>query len=274
MNLERDLEKAYNVIYGNCSHHFDRIYARTNENLTDTLGKFDFNDKNVFSVLASSDQLLKAYCLGARNVDTFDINQLAEYYYYLRKWEYIYDDCLYPFGKSNDQLLELLHNVIPKYEEELIALKFWKILACSARDFNLLSSCRLFNYHSVDYRFDFDELSKIRETFEKQKLSFQKCDIFKPLPASVKSKYDIVIMSNILEYCNGHSGLVVCRDNLSELLKPGGKAICTRFSFERFDSFEKSVIKRDFRIREGNRNIGDIIHQHDSPYFVLEKKKN
>ena len=63
----------------------------------------DIRDKNVMTVLASSDQLFTFNSLGAKEVDAFDHNILTIYYYYLRKWSIKYNDQLYPeFVMEND----------------------------------------------------------------------------------------------------------------------------------------------------------------------------
>ena len=48
-----------------------KMHQSTNENLTAILGQIDFEDKEVLSVLSSSDQMMSSYYLGAKNVDTF-----------------------------------------------------------------------------------------------------------------------------------------------------------------------------------------------------------
>ena len=63
-----------------------KMYSQTNEDLDALFCNFDFNNKEVLSVLASSDQMLNCYYMGAKNVDTFDKNERAAYYYYFRKW--------------------------------------------------------------------------------------------------------------------------------------------------------------------------------------------
>ena len=51
-----------------------KMHKTTNENLTAILGQFDFEGKEVLSVLSSSDQMMSSYYLGAKEVDTFDNN--------------------------------------------------------------------------------------------------------------------------------------------------------------------------------------------------------
>ena len=66
-----------------------KLYYQANENLVDFLD-VDFASKDVFSVLASSDQVLTARYLDAHKVDAFDFNRLTLNYFYLRIWSLQY----------------------------------------------------------------------------------------------------------------------------------------------------------------------------------------
>ena len=87
-----------------------KLYRNTNENLTSLLTNYDFLNKKVLTVLSSSDQLFSCYYLGASNVDTFDINILTYYYFFLRKWSILYGSIIIP--KNNQELLKVIryHN--------------------------------------------------------------------------------------------------------------------------------------------------------------------
>ena len=63
-----------------------KIFSQTNENLDALFKNFDFKNKEVLSVLGSSDQMLASYYYGAKSVETFDRNLYAAYYTYFRKW--------------------------------------------------------------------------------------------------------------------------------------------------------------------------------------------
>ena len=60
-----------------------KMYKGTNENLTKIFRRYDFKDKDVLSVLSSSDQMMSSYYLGASNVDTFDRNFTPYLFFYL-----------------------------------------------------------------------------------------------------------------------------------------------------------------------------------------------
>ena len=54
--------------------------------------------------------------------------------------------------------------------------------------------------------------------------SFEVMDIFEPLERD--KQYDIIILSNILEYC-GIDKFEACRDNLLRLLRDDGTILCS-----------------------------------------------
>ena len=96
------------------SPEYGKIFYKCNEDLVDYLGEIDFAGKEVFSVLASSDQVFTAQYKKAKKVDAFDKNRIALYYYYLRLWSIRYRDEFYPrILDNNSWLKSLLKEVKP-----------------------------------------------------------------------------------------------------------------------------------------------------------------
>lgn len=80
----KDAIYCLNIINGfiDGRRNFGKIYRNTNENLSKIFSNYNFENKNVLSVLASGDQVFSSYYLGANNVDTFDSNILTYYYFF------------------------------------------------------------------------------------------------------------------------------------------------------------------------------------------------
>ena len=201
---------------------YTKIYYQANENLIDYLD-VDFSDKRVFSVLASSDQVLTARYLDAKNVDSFDFNRLTLYYYYLRIWSIKYANSLYPQVLNNNQwLINLLKLVKPNSKEEKEALFFF---------------IKHIKYHTDISRLFFDiDAQPIGKTiytkpeelidYIDQPLNFHHIDLFKPF--ELPSTYDILLISNILEWARGDkTKLQIAHDNISRLLSTDGTIICS-----------------------------------------------
>ena len=109
------------------------IYKGTNEDLTSLFNEYDVKDKDVLTVLASSDQALSCYYKGAKTIDTFDRSYVTLYYYYLRKWLILYKNQLYPSykflsftGDGDKELYDLVCSIKPNELREDEAKVFWK----------------------------------------------------------------------------------------------------------------------------------------------------
>ena len=117
-----DLKGAKQLInedYGSLGYH--KVYYSSNEYLPQLFNQFSIKDKDVFTVVGSGDQVLYSYYKGARSVDTYDINILTKYYYYLRKW------CLeetkeFYLSAKDDALIKAIKK---HYDENEFAAKLW-----------------------------------------------------------------------------------------------------------------------------------------------------
>ena len=99
----------------------EKIYFETNEDLDKIFKDIDFSDKDVLSVLASSDQLFKLNSLDTKSIETFDKNKLTYYYYYFRVWTIKYMKKLYPTALiiGDDYWIDTLLSLVnPETEEE------------------------------------------------------------------------------------------------------------------------------------------------------------
>ena len=203
--------------------NYSKVYFRTNENLDYISSLVDFKDKDVLTVLASSDQLFLANSKGARVVDCFDKNKLSLYYYYLRKWTIEYMNSIYPYeilDNNYDWIRSLIHKVNPKSEEESLALRYWKSHIKDETDFS-----RLF--------YDDDTIGKNSISINDIKgisnldINFKNIDLFNKVNSN--NKYDIIMISNIIEWARGDKDkLITIRDNLDKLLNNDGIVIHTR----------------------------------------------
>ena len=80
--IKSDLNYIFNDKKGDT---FAYLYSRTNEDLKSLFEIVDVRDKNILSVLSSSDYLFSALFKEAGNIETFDINSITYRYYFLRK---------------------------------------------------------------------------------------------------------------------------------------------------------------------------------------------
>ena len=225
---------------------YSKMYYKTNENLVDLYLDLDFEDKSVLSVVSSSDQIFTPMLLGAREVDGFDKNRLTKYYYYLRKWVIKYNKEVYPMDMvqgNKDYLIKLLEKVRVSSEEEAEAYKFWRLL--HNHDTNIEN---LFTEDDRNIgKTLFDDNIHYLEELNLGQLNFYDYNFFDDLDGS--KKYDIIMMSNILETSRNSLGkLVVARNNLNRLLKSDGIVICSHLIHQAtgMNGLELEVFDKDF----------------------------
>lgn len=226
--VEKMALQAYNLSQIQHRDFLYYLYDRTNENLTEFFKiyqSFIYN-KDVLSVLASSDQLLSCKLLKCRSVDAFDRVYISLYYYYLRKWLILHNNSFYPsykfFYDGDKELYELILSINPESRDEEEAQLFWK----KYMEYN--------NYKTDDYLFciavcdqpkPFDRKINIVKTFFDNPLRFYCFDIFSKVP--INKRYDVIILSNMLEYHKNNEQLIMARDNIESLLKDDGLVLCS-----------------------------------------------
>ncbi len=222
-----DVDRACAVTAGVEYDYYSKIYYSSNEYLDELFQHFSVKDKDVLTVLGSSDQLFHAYHHGAYKVDTFDINCLTKYYHYLRRWRILYENHYYlpdNIFRSHRSLEKLLRKVKCRDEEESEAVLFWKEFLSRMNP----SKCSdLYCYIKPSNKIQ--RLKTIREQLTKQDFTFYNFNLFDTV--SCNRKYDVIITSNVLEYGQNSLRLVKGRDNLNKLLRRGGQVVCSHFIF-------------------------------------------
>ncbi len=197
---------------------FERIYSFSNENLVDLFQYFDVKDKECLSVLGSSDQVFDLFLHGAKRVDSFDMNSLAIYYFYLKKAAieagFSRDDFINFF---NDRDEFMVHNSAFSYSDFLKlkpflhgdALKFWDVIFSKSSKYinlryHLFSREKLskemlpttVGYLSEDGYMELQKnISKIDTRFYSQNLL--------DLAPVLEQSYDFMYLSNIIQYADG-----------------------------------------------------------------------
>lgn len=203
------------------------IYKGTNENLKDIFNRYNVKDKDVLTVLASSDQALSFFYSGAKTIDTFDRSYLTLYYYYLRKWLILFKNEFYPSykflsftGHGDIDLYRLVCNIKPNSEKEEEAKIFWK----KFMEFNQYRANFLFEDRYCEEEKPYTSINQIKAFYNKE-ITFNMFDISDRVNSN--KKYDIIYLSNMLEYKEIEDNRNTVRLNIENLLKDNGIAICT-----------------------------------------------
>ena len=252
--INEDASGSLEVRFGD----YSRVYYSSNEYLRNLFNNFSVCGKKVLCVAGSGDQAFECISRGASSVDVFDINKLSKYYFYLRIWGMKYFDSYYPsideLFNSHDWIKKVLKKVdlSSVTENEKEAFYFWS-LYINEQLYDILNR-KLFYLSRKPHVNTIEDVSRLNKLLEGREISFIHGDICSG-SVPVDKKYDLIIMSNILEYCKGDK-LVLrrTRDNLHRLLNDGGQVVCSRLlqydheagSYVEEDVFEEMFSKEEF----------------------------
>lgn len=196
------------IITGEKLKKDERIYTFTNENISSYRKIFDFEEKDVLSVIGSGDQYFASLLYGAESVDIFDFN-LITIYYFILKFEAIkilsYDDFMEFFIKSELKkisIYERLRSVLPRdvrefFDSKLIfgdGLYYKKIDGIDITDMNVYTG-RVIPY------FEKNEYYRLKRILKE--ISYPRFYLtnLKELYKFLDKKYDIMLFSNIRNWC-------------------------------------------------------------------------
>lgn len=234
-------------------------YYKVNEDLETLYNISMFEGKDVLSVMGSCDQPFTSMYLKAANVDTFDMNRLSLYYYYLRKWSIKYMDTLYPLLDSYPFMTKMLSQVEPTSEFESIALDFYKKHV--SEDTKLIKM-----FYEVDIQPKgntiYQSASPLKNIIQ-DSINFYEMNLFEE--SGIDKTYDIIIISNILEWArNDYEKISMAKYNLNKLLNKDGIVICSAL-LNRPDSIRKKeydFFSPDFEVE---------VHPECKNYLYIKK---
>ena len=233
--LLRDYLSSRVIAQGKQVDGYTKMYYQTNEDLVDPILDVDFYHKDVFSVLASSDQVFTARYLEAKTVDAFDYNRLPLHYFYLRLWSLQYKNLLYPdILDSNRWLASLLRLVKPTNDDEYRALVFFRN---HLRDNTVLENLFYDIYAQPIGKTLYTKPEELKDCLSPE-LRFYHLDMFKEY--NIKRTYDIILLSNIIEWARGDKKrLEIAKNNLHRLLNPDGVVICSNLIHQNDKQFKE-----------------------------------
>lgn len=202
MSKELDKLKEYmttqednkDLSFSECS----KVFLRANENLKNYIERL--KGKRVLCVSSSGDHLLNSLYAGANEIDTFDINIFSPLYQELS----IYAIKYLTTGDAYCFLSLLLPNYYWKFNEKLPPhLKEFFDYVFTNYDYNTILEKLINNeLHSSIANSHFgtlDKLKALRSRLSELKHRHIVSDLYS-LPDKLDRKYDVIYLSNILEY--------------------------------------------------------------------------
>ncbi len=222
-SVEKQVSNNRILLEGESFSKYQKIFMSTNENIKDSLNLIDFKNKyKALSVMASGDHPFNLITKNIFDIDTFDTNMLTEYYVLGIKrsmiikytyQEYIEKYKLFTNMDANlEDITETLYDLLPimdvKYRE------FWKKVI----DFNYImqkdkqNKINLFymlfinlnhikflinnnNYLSSETNYNI-----LKNNIVKSNITFNNINAVSLSEFYEENKYDVVLLSNILDY--------------------------------------------------------------------------
>lgn len=234
-DILNDVNESMNLNFGSKSffNKYSGVYPYSNENLDVLFKNLDLKDKKVLTVAGSGDHAFYSYNKGACNVDLFDINLLAKYYYYLRIWiikyyNSFYFDTINKFKNYNEfsRYFGILFNLVnPTSIDEEEAHEYWKLLynMCSLKwknyGFGYYLRNKLFRADTKRINW-ISDLSVIKDKLANNNFDFFNCDITGN-QTRIDKVYDVIFLSNIFEYADDEESIRL-KNNICRLLKDDG----------------------------------------------------
>lgn len=250
------IEHTKQIFLGNYQMH-DKLYYSSNEDLYQLLDHVDITNKKVLSVLASGDQYFHLSERDPRIIDTFDINHLTKYYFYLRKWGIIYHDLYYPNVFSNETIYSIIKEVKPKDKNEEEALNYWERYI---QTFYSYLTNELIYLGQDPKKNEIKNLRRLKEYLLNQEFRFYHMDISKDV---IDDKYDFIFISNIAEYyVLNEKAMNGLSHNLYQMLEEDGEVLLSyvvepRSSSMEVKCFDNFLVSSSILDNDGDR-IGKI----------------
>lgn len=217
---------------------YTKVYPFTNEDLKEVLELIEFrNITNALTVLASGDQTFNLICNGVLDIETFDINYLTEYFVLglkramILKYSYEEFKSMYARILSSDDLdeiAEIINGLIPFMDD--IYKTFWKEI----NDFNYsyqkenntsLSLIKMLTREPNNLGFIVvnpylecsDSYNRFKSNLMRSNITFKWANGVN-IASSFRSKYDLIMLSNILDYAYSYWGLYWNEEKLKKFL--------------------------------------------------------
>ena len=239
--LQNDIKYAEAILSNECKDEFRKIYTNTNEDLLLLFSKLDIIDKNILTVLSSADYLYMSYLFKAKSVECFDINPLTFRYFYLRKW--LIQNGIIDIGFcSYEDVLRILMDVpTSNSSDEKESLLFWKEILLKMGKNGFYSNqlfTTIFNPFNSFYNDKLVGLSRILSSITPTFYNFDICD---NSGINVYGKYDVVFISNILDYYRNNKSIESIIHNLSPHISKEGKIICAHIPLIANEDFSQAL---------------------------------
>lgn len=220
--IKKQVDVGKIFMFGIPFSKYQRVYGFTNENINGYLSQFSYEGTDrALTVMASGDHFLNLAYYGIHHIDTFDSNQLTEYYalgikraailsFSYHDYLQFYEKILNP-NTSLEELTELVWSLLPFMElkhkiywESILSFNY-QIQKDKKAILNLFHML-LINIHSTHslllkntYLLSEENYNLLRKNLASVQIQFKCCDCL-DLQKYFYSYYDFIFLSNIPDY--------------------------------------------------------------------------
>ena len=223
--IEQQVYENRISVFGNKFSEYQKAYFWTNENINGYLNLVNLKDKNsALSVMSSGDHTFNLITNNIFNIDTFDTNKLTEYYVLGLKRAMICKYNYEEFIATNiiltarfspiDEITTIIRDLLPFMDEKY--RKFWEYIVeynytlqkRSNTNLNLMymlyiavspvKGIKKYN----NYLSNRDNYNLLKNNIEKANVTFKWADAINLDKEFAGKKYDLILLSNILDYFN------------------------------------------------------------------------
>ena len=227
MTLEKEAKAIINKTNNQSLifHEYDKIYPFTTENIKSYMQ--DVCGKDILVVGSSGDHKLNALNLGAKTVDTFDVNHLTKPYIELKEEiikNFSYEEFL-SFLNNSYQYYELIKEKLSPKTKEFWDWYFKKYITFNASIYstNLFhSSYSIEEYEKINNYFNSSSYESLKRHLSTRYNSTNYYTDIHDLPSLLTQNYDQIYLSNIIGSQAIYSKFLETILNLYSKLKPNG----------------------------------------------------
>lgn len=269
INIDLDVLNTIKLFRYEKSNIYQEVFFASNENLKKLFSYIDINDKDVLSVLGSGDQAFYFLDKGAKNIDIFDKNKLAIYYFYLRKWIIEKLSLFYPPIPMDRSFLKNIINMVDsKDEREKSAVEYWKkiCLYYGTWDFFEFFHC----FEDCYRKNEITDIYNLKRRLESLSFDYYDIDITKDI--DIDKKYDIIYTSNISEWIYMNNGdYKKFINNLYKNLRDDGLIISSHLYNSQLTFKEEKIFSELFNLVEFPKFITDDNNLKSLGYVMTKK---
>lgn len=290
LELEQAIEESKKILVDGSPSLFSEYslcYFFTTESIKSYLTKITFKKDRVLSVLSSGDQIFNLACMGVKNIDAFDLNRLTYFTFYLKRAMilglnenefFILHSKNYAFLNNLRKFQGLLSR-LQKFMPEEVYLYYIKLIEFQSKRLSRVSGIvNLYKPGSGGYdkkdNFYASGSNYLATQRNLQDLNLNFIfDDARNIPDLVDGNYDLILLSNIVDYL-GTKELPIDICDLQIYLEQYQKLLCdygviVNYLYGMSDSF---IIKHSNITEEqlDSSNLHSVNHLEG--YYLVRKK--